>query len=139
GIDMPVGQKDVQPTVVLNVHKAASPAQVARVLAQTGRQCGVDEIPISGARVKAGGVVREVGFEDVEPAVGVVVAGGSAHAGLFLAVFVVGATGLHGNVGEGAILVVAEQKTGCGITGDIDIGPAVVVEITGQRGERIVP
>ena len=58
--------------------------------------------------VEVAGVVREVGFEDVEPAVAVVVGNGEAHSSLLMAVFVVGATGHDRDIGERAVMVVLE-------------------------------
>ncbi len=39
--------------------------------------------------------------------------------------------------GEGAVVIIAEEQAGCGIASDIDIRPAVVVEIGANDGEAI--
>ncbi len=79
--------------------------------------------------IEIAGVIGEVGFEDVEPAIAVVVADRDSHARLFVPVFAVGAAGNHRDIGEGAVVIVAEQNTRLGINRNVDVGPAVVVEI----------
>ena len=41
--------------------------------------------------------------------------------------------------GERAVVIVAEQQAGGGIAGDIDVRPAVVVEIRGHGGHPVAP
>ena len=40
-------------------------------------------------------------------------------------------------LGERAVVVVAEQQVVGGVAGDVDIGPAIAVEISSDRGEAI--
>src|SRR5262249_51727722 len=51
--------------------------------------------------------------------------------------FVVGDSGFGGNVGESAVLVVAKKNAGRGIAGDVEIGPAVFVQISGYGGKGV--
>ena len=44
---------------------------------------------------------------------------------------------MHGDIGESAVVIVVEQHAGLGIDGDVDVGPAVVVEVIGDRGDGI--
>ena len=78
-----------------------------------------------------------MGLEDVQVAVGIEVADGQAHAGLLLPVLAEGDAGLEALLGEGAVVVVAEQQAGRGVAGDVDVGPAVAVEIGGGDGEGV--
>ncbi len=70
-----------------------------------------------------------MGFEDVQLPVEIVIADAEAHAGLLLPVFVQGHAALEPLFDEGAVVPVAEVETGCGIAGDVQVGPSVVVEI----------
>ncbi len=83
------------------------------------------------------GVAGEVCFDDVEQAVAVEVADGDAHAGLRLAVGGVGDAGFDGDVFEGAVLLVLVEGGGGGVVGNVDVGPAVIVEVGDGDGERI--
>src|SRR5205814_7920669 len=62
---------------------------------------------------------------------------GDAHAGLFVAVVAVGATGERGNVRECAVVIVLKKHAGLRVDGDVNVGPAVVVEIVGDGGDGI--
>ena len=59
--------------------------------------------------VEVGGVVREVRLEDIKPAVAVVVGHSKSHAGLFVTVIVVGATGDHRDICKSAVVIVLEH------------------------------
>ena len=87
--------------------------------------------------IEVAGVVGEVGLENVEPAVAVVVGHGHAHAGLLVAIFAVGATRDDGNIGERSVVIVVEQDAGLRVHRHINIRPAIVIEIIGDRGNRI--
>ena len=87
--------------------------------------------------VEVAGVVREIGFEDVEPAIAVVVGNSDAHAGLLMTAVAVGAIGHDGDIGKCAVMVVLKQDAGLGIDGDIDIRPAIVVEVIGDGSDGI--
>ncbi len=82
-------------------------------------------------------VAGEVGLHDVEQAIAVVVTDGNAHAGLRLAVRGVGDAGLNGLVFEGAILLVLVVGCRRRVVGDIDVGPAIVVEIRYRNAEAV--
>ena len=67
----------------------------------------------------------------------IVVGGGNAHAGLRLAVGAEHATGFEADLGEFSVLQVLVQSDCGGIVGDIDVGPAVVVEIGDAYTESV--
>src|SRR5260370_41255469 len=82
--------------------------------------------------IEGGGVVGEIGLDNVEASVAIVVDGIGSHAGLLAASVVEGDAGLDGNFCESSVVVVVKEQAGSGIAGDVDVGPAVVVEV--ERG-----
>ncbi len=88
--------------------------------------------------IEGGSIVGEICLDDVEPAVAIVIDGIGAHAGLLAASVIEGDPGFDGSFSEGAVVVVVKQQVGRGIAGNIDVGPAVVVEVAGERSEAIV-
>ncbi len=97
----------------------------------------VVEAAVAEVLIEGVGVAGEVGLDDVEEAVAVEVADGDAHAGLGLAVGGVGDAGLDGDVLEGAVLLVLVVGGGGGVVGDVDVGPAVVVEVGDGDAEAV--
>ena len=57
---------------------------------------------------------------------------------MLLPVFVVGAAGLDGDVGERAVVVVAVEDTRGRVAGNVNIGPAVVIEVRRHRSKRVM-
>ena len=111
------------------VEEADAPAEIAGVDAQAGEVGVVFKGAVAEVLVEGIGVAGEVGFDDVEQAVAVEVTDGDAHAGLGFAIGRVGDAAFDGFVLEGAVALVAIEGGGGGVVGDIDVGPAVVVEI----------
>src|SRR5262249_13996707 len=70
-------------------------------------------------------------------AVAVKVTRGRAHSCLCITLFVKGHSGSESDVSKGAISIVAEKDARFGINRDINIGPAIVVEVEWGDGERI--
>jgi len=62
--------------------------------------------------IEVAGVVGEIGFEDVERTVAIIVGDSDAHAGLFVAIVAVGDAGDDGLVGKGAVVIVAKENAG---------------------------
>src|SRR6266571_1087048 len=136
-IDVAVHLEDVNPPVVVEVDKAAAPAKKAGVDSDTPPKCGLFKSAFARVLVEVGGVAGKVGFEYIEPAVPVIVSGGNAHSRLRLAVLTVSAPGLNTHVGKGAVVVVAIQGAGIGVVGDVDVRPAIVVEVENQNAESV--
>src|ERR1700732_2949317 len=109
-IDVSVDLNDVLPAVVVVVDKATSPGYVAIVDANAGCRGQIAEGPVAVVVIEVAGVIGEVGLEDVEPAVTVVIGQGDTHSCLLVAVVVEGDTGHHRDVGEGAVMVVLEEN-----------------------------
>src|SRR5690349_4448881 len=84
------------------------------------------------------GVGAKVRLEDIQVAVVVEIADAQSHAALFAAVLVESDPSLESALGEGSVVVVAEEQARRSIAGDIDVGPAVAIEIGGSGGQGIV-
>src|SRR5205807_2656945 len=78
--------EDIRPTVVVHIKKTAAPAEVLRVLAEAALISGVLEIRAAKIVVERRRVAGEIRFDQIEIAVEIVIGGGNAHAGLWLAV-----------------------------------------------------
>lgn len=137
GINMAVDLDDVGPAVVVIVDEAAAPRHVVAVYANAGCESDVAEGSIAVVVVQVARVVGEVGLEDVEPAIAVVVGYRNTHPSLFMAVVVVGAAGHYRDVGECPVVIVLEQDAWLRVDSYINVGPAVVVEVVGNRGDGI--
>ena len=137
GVDVPVELDEVGPSVVVVVDESATPGDVAIVDADAGGEGDVGVCSVAVVVVEVAGVVDEVGFEDIEPAIAVVVGDGDAHACLLVSIVVVGASGHDGDVGECAVVVVLEEDAGLGVDGDVDVGPSIVVKVVGDGGDGV--
>src|SRR6266851_5470037 len=135
GIDVAVAEEDVRPAVVVHVKKTAAPAEILGVLAEAAQVGGVLEIRAAEIVIKRRGIASEIRFDEIEIAVEIVIGGGDAHAGLRLAVGAESAARFDGDVGESAVFFVLIERAGRGIVGDVNVRPAVVVEIGGEHAE----
>ena len=69
GIDVAVASEDVGPAIVIEIEKAGSPAEKARVAPEPGLEGHVFEIVVAQVAIEGRGIAGEVGFEDRELAV----------------------------------------------------------------------
>src|SRR6267378_811085 len=136
-VDVAIADKNVGPTVVVHVEKAAAPAEILGVLAEASLESGVLKICIAKIAIKRGRVTGKIRFDEIEVAVEIVIGGGDAHAGLGLAIGAESAAGFHGDVGEGAVFFILIEGAGGGIVGDVNVRPAIVVEIGGEHTEAV--
>ena len=58
--------------------------------------------------VKIASVIGEISFENVEPAVAIIIGNADAHARLLVAIFAVSHAGDHGHIRERAVVIVAK-------------------------------
>ena len=65
------------------------------------------------------------------------VADGHAHARLLLTVLVQGDAAFERIIVECAVVAVVKEEAGSGIAGDVDVGPAVVIEVGCHRGHGV--
>ena len=87
--------------------------------------------------VEVASVIGKIRFENVEPAVAVVIGHAYAHSGLLVAILAVRAAGDHRDVRKRAVVIVVKENAGLRIDGHIDIRPAVIVEIVGNGRDGI--
>src|SRR5262245_36787377 len=141
GVDVAVDQEDVEPAVVVEIHEPAAPAEEARIDADAGGEGHVVEAQAGRLHAKVAverrGVAGEVGLEDVEQPVAVVIADAHAHSGLRLSVTAVSRARLDADVGERPVFVVVVERGGGRIVSDINVGPGVVVEIRRDDSESV--
>src|ERR1017187_7775252 len=85
---MAIGDEKVLPAIVVEIHECGPPLDVSCVAGEAGLNCNVQKAAVAIVAVESGGVAGEVGLEDIEVAVAVVVGGGGSHSGLLAPVFV---------------------------------------------------
>jgi len=139
GIDVAIADEDVGPAVVVEIKKAATPAEILRVLAEAPLEGGVLKIRPAEIVVERGRVASEIGLDEIEVAVKIVIGRGDAHAGLGLAISAQRAASFERNVGENAVPLILIERACRGIVGDIDVRPAIVVEIGSEHAEAVGP
>src|SRR5208282_3879090 len=127
----------VLPAIVVVVEKAAAPGDVLVVNANSGGKGNIVECSIRVVVVEIAGVIGKIRFENVEPAVTVVVGHSHTHSGLLMAILAIGATCDHGDIRERAVVIVVEEDARLRIDGDINIRPAIVVEVVGNGRDGI--
>ena len=76
GIDVAVNQQKIGPAVIVEVEEHRAPSQILRVQAESGGEGDVVECAVAVVAIEGGGVVGEIGFEDVELAVAIEVGDG---------------------------------------------------------------
>src|SRR2546425_7120298 len=79
GIDVAVANENVGPAIVVHVEKAAAPAEILRVRAESGGGSGVLEIGGAEVAVEGGRVAGGIRLDDVEIAVEGGIRSGDAH------------------------------------------------------------
>ena len=136
-INVAVGQKQIQPAVVVEVDPARAPSQPPRVDADSSRKRPILAVPVARVGVERRRVAGEIRFEHVHRPVAIVVADGDAHAGLRLPVLTVRAAARHADVGERAVAIVAVQCARVRIVRDIEVDPAVVVEVERAHAQAV--
>src|SRR5260370_27944300 len=97
--------------------------------AKAGGEGGVVKSAIAVVAIERSGVVGEIGFENIELAVAVVVGNGGTHAGLFAAVVIEGSASGHGEVGEGSVAIVVIEDSGGAVPSNIEIRAALAVVV----------
>src|SRR5436190_22798314 len=110
---MAVGDENVLPTVVIKVEKLYAKGKKRNTDWPKVRRAGhVGEFAIVVVVVEIVAVVGEIRFNDVGPAVVVIIGGVNAHASLFFAVGAVAGTSLGANLGQSALAIIVVQHTG---------------------------
>ena len=110
---------------------------IFRIDPQAGLQARVLESAVAIVPVHRRHLVREVGADDIQPAIAIVIAHTRAHSRESHAVFIEGAARGNGDFPKCAVVIVVVEQAGRGVAGHVDIRPAVVVEI-GRGGPHPV-
>ena len=127
---MPVGLRQVEPAVVVGVEEGGAEAQhVAGGRRQADRRGVVAELPGPEVVEERGRLAVEVGHGQVGPAVAVEVAAGDPHARLVAPLAAGAGPRDLADLLEPEAPPVAEQEVGRHVVGDVDVEPAVVVEV----------
>src|SRR5262249_52767106 len=95
------------------------------------------KIRAAGAVIEGRCVSSEIGFDDIEISVEIVVSGGDAHSSLRFAIGAESAAGFHGDVGEFSGLGILLERARGGIVGDVDVRPAIVIEVRGEDTKAV--
>ena len=76
GVNVSVYKKNIGPAIAVEIEEHSAPAEVFGVESEAGGVGDVVESAVAVVTIESGGVVGEIGFEDVEFAVAVVVGDG---------------------------------------------------------------
>ena len=134
---MPVANQNVRPAVIIHIEKTAAPSEILRVLAEPALKRGVLKVRPAKIVVQGGRVAREIRLHQIEIAIEIVIGSGNAHARLRLPVGAQCAAGFQRNVGERSVLFVLIECASRRIIGDINVRPAIVVEIRRQHAQSV--
>ena len=126
---MAVGEKDIFPAVVVEVEKYGAESQILPVGTEAGGEARVVKSAVAVVLVQGGELVREVSSHNVEPTISVIVSHPDTHAGHRCTVLVEGTAGWDSNFAECAVMIVVVEQTWRSIASDIDVRPAIVVEV----------
>src|ERR1700733_4770489 len=136
-IDVSIDLHDVRPAVIVEIDKPTAPCDKLVVDSDSRRKRSIGESPIGVVVIEVASVVCKVCLENIEPSIAVVVAHGQAHPSLLMPILAIGATGHYGDVVKSTVAIVAEQDARFRVHRHVNVGPAVVIEVTGNRGNGI--
>src|SRR5438094_240567 len=135
--DGAVDRYEIEPPVVVDVEpRGAKSGERQRRLAQTSEGAALLEHAAAGVHVQIGALAGELGDEQILVAVVVEIAGVHAHARLRLAICPQSGTRQKRGVLERSVALVDPQLVRLTVVGDVDVNPAVAVEIAGCHAER---
>ena len=138
GIEVAIGDHEVGPAVLVGVQEGEAPAE-QKIAAEAGPFRNVfEKFPVLVA-VERRPVAGKIGLGNVEEAVAVIIRDGDSHAGLKPSIVVVGDPGRAAALFERAVVPVAIEKARRLVAGDVDVGPAVVIEVGGGDAEPYRP
>src|SRR5438067_414407 len=136
-IDVAGHHEQVWVTIVVEVGNSGSPAYIARFDADARRSRHIIEISLPVVAIKNISVVREVGLEEIQVPVQIIVADTDAHSRLLHAVVAKGHSSHYSFLSKSSVMIVHEQQTGCRVRGNVDVGPSVFVKIGGNHSHAI--
>ena len=136
-IYVPVGEEDILPAVVVEIQETGPETQILGVHSQTNLQARVVEAAVAVVLIESRDLVGKVRAHDIEPAIPVIVGNSDPHARHGSAVLVERASGGHSDLAERPVLVVSVEQARGGITSDVDVWPAIVVEVRGRCAHAV--
>src|SRR5262249_10354050 len=120
----------ILPAVVVVVEKASAPAGIRKRRASHAGGAGdVREDAASAVLKQHVALIGKIGHEDIGAPVIVVVGEIDAHSGKRPSIVVEADICFQGDVSKGSVAIIPIEEALHGIVGDVDIGPAVAVEI----------
>ena len=128
-VDIPGDPEDVRIAIVVEVKDARAPTDILAFTGEAGGLCLVLKLTFAEVPVEAGGLELEMRLDDVEVAIQVVVADADSHSGHLLPIRADGHAAHQAFFAEGAVVVVEQQQACGGVTGHIEIWPAIFVGI----------
>src|SRR5689334_2932493 len=105
-IDVSVYQQEIGPPIVIEIEKHCPPSEILCVKAEAGWSRHVIERPVAIVLIESRRIVRKVSFENIEPAIAVVVSDRRSHSGLLAPVLVECRAGCYRDIGERSVAIV---------------------------------
>src|SRR5690348_15103178 len=138
-IHMPVRHKYIHPAIVIVVEEFHAKAKKRNAdRSEPGRPSLVGKAAIVVVVVEVVGIVGEIGFHQVRPAVIVVIGAVHPHAGLGQAISAESHSSLHSYFRKPSFAVVVVKAAGTGIVGNIKVEAAVLVIIQPNDAQAII-
>ena len=127
---MPIGDEKVEVSIVVVIEKAGAEADIEVTFFT--EMCFVNHVrkrPIAVVPIKGIGLMREVGNEEIQKPIAIVIPCINAHARLCHAVKAISAARGQRDVCERAIPIVVKEVVWGIIVGDVEVWMAIIVEI----------
>src|SRR5689334_20038613 len=137
GIHVSVHLKNVLQAVVIQIHQADAPSYILRIHRQTRFHDRSFENAAALISIYVGVIAGKIGLQDVQFSVAVIIPDSHSHTALLETMLVERNSSLGGDLGKSSVLIVPEKQARRGIARDIDIGPAISVEVRRYGRESI--
>src|SRR6202162_2768339 len=139
GINVAVADQNIGPAIVVEIEEPATPSQKLRVRAQPRGERGILEVARALIVVERRGVAGEIGLDQIEVSIQIVIRRGNPHAGLRLSVRAQGTPRFHGDVFQRSILFFVIESAGSRVISHVNIRPTVIIKIGSEHAQSISP
>src|SRR5260370_14097342 len=109
-----------------------------RVDREAGRDGVVVKIIFTLIPIEGVGIIGKICLENIQQPVAIEIAGSRSHARLLSSIFVIGDPCTNADLLESLSAEVVVIQAGGRVAGHEDVRPAVVIEVSGQRGESVI-